>query len=167
MTLESDAKFEEKLTCGVETDIKNLAKFHQSTIESLKIETLMGSICPKYTICALKIYSGVMCHDNEEWCEIWRGTDLSIQNWHEKFDEFWPEHSKISKSFTLMCCFWPKYIMLELKKYRKNMFDDTEDWCKLWKKSDMCFQKWHEEFGKFLFTGWKIAWSFQKIKWRN
>ena len=47
MTLESDAKFEEKLTCGIETDMKNLAKFHQSTIESLKIETLMGSICPK------------------------------------------------------------------------------------------------------------------------
>ena len=66
MTLESDAKFEEKLTCGMETDMNNLAKFHQSTIESHKIETLMGSICPKQKICALKIYSGVMCHGNEE-----------------------------------------------------------------------------------------------------
>ena len=42
MTLESDAKFEEKLTCGMETDMKNLAKFHQSTIESHKIETYNG-----------------------------------------------------------------------------------------------------------------------------
>ena len=31
MTLESDAKFDEKLTCGLENDMRNLAKFHQST----------------------------------------------------------------------------------------------------------------------------------------
>ena len=29
------------------------------------------------------------------------------------------------------------------------MFDGTEDWCKIWRKADYCFQKWHEEFGKF------------------
>ena len=31
MTPESDAKFEEKLTCGLENDMKNLANFHHST----------------------------------------------------------------------------------------------------------------------------------------
>ena len=39
--------------------------------------------------------------------------------------------------------------MFELKKYRGVMFDGTEDWCKIWRKTDLCFQKWHEEFGKF------------------
>ena len=34
MTLESDAKFEEKLTCGLENNMKNLANFHQSTWKS-------------------------------------------------------------------------------------------------------------------------------------
>ena len=68
----------------------------------------------------LKIYRGVLCHDNEEWCKIWRGIDLSVQNWHEEFDEFWPEHSKISKICTLMGCFWPKYIMFELKKVQRS-----------------------------------------------
>ena len=34
MTLESDAKFEEKVTCGLENDMKNLANFHQSTQKS-------------------------------------------------------------------------------------------------------------------------------------
>ena len=29
---ESDAKFEEKLTCGLENDMRNLANFHQSTL---------------------------------------------------------------------------------------------------------------------------------------
>ena len=37
----------------------------------------------------LKIYRGVMCHDNEEWYKIWRGIDLlSFENWHEEFDNF-------------------------------------------------------------------------------
>ena len=31
MTLKSDAKFEEKLTCGLKSDMSNLANFHQST----------------------------------------------------------------------------------------------------------------------------------------
>ena len=31
MTLKSDAKFEEKLTCGLENDMRNMANFHQST----------------------------------------------------------------------------------------------------------------------------------------
>ena len=30
MTLESDAKFEEKLTCGLENNMRNLENFHQS-----------------------------------------------------------------------------------------------------------------------------------------
>ena len=31
MTLTSDAKFEEKLTCGLENDIRNFANLYQST----------------------------------------------------------------------------------------------------------------------------------------
>ena len=33
MTLKSDAKFEEKLTCGLENDMSNLANFDQSTLK--------------------------------------------------------------------------------------------------------------------------------------
>ena len=31
MTLKSDIKFEEKLTCALENDLRHLANFHQST----------------------------------------------------------------------------------------------------------------------------------------
>ena len=31
MRLKGDAKFEEKLTCGSENDMRNMANFHQST----------------------------------------------------------------------------------------------------------------------------------------
>ena len=68
----------------------------------------------------VKIYRGVMCHDNKEWCKIWKGLDLSVQNWHEEFDVFWPEHLKISKLCTLMGYFWLKYIMFELKKVQES-----------------------------------------------
>ena len=75
--------------------------------------------------------------------------DLPVQNWHKEFKKFWVEHSKIWKICTLMGCFWQKYIMFELRKYSGFMFDGTQDWCKVWRKSDVFFQKWHEEFSKF------------------
>ena len=89
----------------------------------------------------LKTYRGVICHDNEEWCKIGRVFDLSFQNRHEDFDEFWPKHSKISKICTLTGWLWPKYIMFDLKTYRGVMFGRTEYWCKIWRKTDFCFQK--------------------------
>ena len=43
MALESDAKFEEKLTRGLETNMRNLANYYQSTWKlELKIGTFMG-----------------------------------------------------------------------------------------------------------------------------
>ena len=46
MTLESDAKFEEKLTCGLENDIKNLEIFTRA-LKSLKIGTFIWFFYPK------------------------------------------------------------------------------------------------------------------------
>ena len=34
MTLKGDAKFEEKLTCGLENGMRNMANFHQSNLKS-------------------------------------------------------------------------------------------------------------------------------------
>ena len=65
-------------------------------LENVKIGTLMGSSCPKEKRYDLKIYRGVMCHDNEVKCKIWRGIDFSFQNWHEEFNKFWLKLSKIA-----------------------------------------------------------------------
>ena len=75
--------------------------------------------------------------------------ELTVSNWPKEFDEYWLEHSKVPKSCTLMGCFWPKYRIFEVNKYRIVMFDGAKYQCKIWRKSDLCFQKWHEEFGKF------------------
>ena len=46
MILKSDAKFEEKVTCGLENDTKNMANFTRHST-SLKIGILMESFHPK------------------------------------------------------------------------------------------------------------------------
>ena len=83
---------------------------------SLQIRILMAYFCIKLRMYELKIYGGVLCHDNEQWFKNWRGIDLSVQNWHEEFDKFWPKQLKIAKICTLMGFFWTKYIMFELRK---------------------------------------------------
>ena len=49
--------------------------------------------------------------------------------------------------FPLICSF--SYITFDLKKYMGVIFRDTEEWCKIWRKTDLKFRKWHEEYGKF------------------
>ena len=96
-------------------------QFGKTSLEHKKVSklwTFLGSFNPKYNIYELKVYRGVICYDNEEWCKIWKEIDQSLQNWHEEFNKFWPEHSKISKICTLMGCVWPRYIMFEFRKYR-------------------------------------------------
>ena len=65
MTLESDAKFEEKLTCGFENNMRTLQIFTRA-LEGLRIRILMGLFCPKLKIYEPKTYRRVMCHDHEE-----------------------------------------------------------------------------------------------------
>ena len=148
MTLKGDAKFEEKLTCGLENDMRNMANFHQSTWKSQNWD-FDGILYPKKKTYELKIHRGVMCYDNEEWCKIWRGVNLSFQNWHEEFDEFWHEHLKFSNISILMCSFWAKHILFELKKNRWVFFHETEEGSKIWRGIDLLFKKWHKEFEKF------------------
>ena len=140
MTLESDAKFEEKLLV-VWKITWGIWQIFTRALVSLKMGTLRGFFCPKLKIFELKIYKGVMCHKNEEWCKNWRRTDFSVQNWHEQFWTFWFKYSKISKMCTLMGCLWSKCIMFKLKKYKEVMFDSYKYWCKIWRKTDFCFQK--------------------------
>ena len=139
MTLKSRAKFEEKLTCGLENDMRNLANFHQNTWNCQNWYfhgTLLSKVQNTWATNLQRSYN-----DTEEWWKIWRGIDLSFQNWHKEFDKFWLENSKVSKSYTLMGCFRPNYIMFELKKCRGVMFNCTQGWYKVWRKTGLCFQK--------------------------
>ena len=66
MTLKSDAKFNEKLTCSFKHDIRNLVNFHPTTQKSENF-TSMGYFCPKYMRFELKNTEKVsfMTQDND------------------------------------------------------------------------------------------------------
>ena len=66
----------------------------------------------------------------------------------KEFGKFSPEHSKISIICTLMGYYWPKYITFKLRKYRGVILDSIQDWYNVWRKNDLCFQKWHDGIGK-------------------
>ena len=136
---------------------KEFDKFWPVHSEVSKISTLIGSFRAKYILFELKKYRGVMFHETEEGYKIWRGIDLLFENWRKEFDKFWPEHSKLSKIFTLMGSSWAKYILFEPKKYIGSIFHETEEWCKIWKKTDFLLGKWHQEFSKFLLEHLKVS----------
>ena len=148
MTLKSNAKFEGELTCHFKIDMGNLINFDPSTWKSQNFHFIALLLSKVYIVWAKKVRrSYVLWH----WrvMQNLKRIDLSFQNWHGEFDKFWPEHLKVSNIFTLMRSFWAKYILFELKKYRGVIFHDTVEWCKIWRKTDVWFEKWHVEFGKF------------------
>ena len=85
MTLKRDANFEEKLTCALKNDTRNMVNF-DPTLESLKICTLMGSFWPNYVLFEIKKYRGVICHYTEDRCKLWR-KNFWFHKWHEEFGE--------------------------------------------------------------------------------
>ena len=131
-----------KLSCELENDMRSLRQFFTRAFEILKIGTLMGPFIESRKCMRLTFTWKMMQNLTRNW--------LAVSKLTSQFDEFWPEHSNGSKICTLMGSFWPKYVIFELKKYRRVMFDSTEDWWSIWRKTDMCFQNWHEEFGKLL-----------------
>ena len=104
----------------------------------------------------LKIYRGVICHDNEEWCKIWRRIDMSVQNWHEEFDEFWPKHLKISEICPLKVCYIFFSLFLSLsespRQARKNVFYFTS--------KDILFSR----KSNFSILDFQISWCHQMPK---
>ena len=71
MRLEKDAKFEGKLTYGLENNMRNLANIYHTTRKlGLKIGVFMGHFYPKQKMYGLKIHKGVMCYDIDERCKI-------------------------------------------------------------------------------------------------
>ena len=52
---------------------------------------------------------------------------------------------KIYFDWSLLC----KVYNVLPKKVQRNIFHDTEESCKIWRKTELRFGKWHEEFSKF------------------
>ena len=88
-----------KIWRGIDLQFQNWhEEFDEFWLEHLKVsKILMYSFwakkeCRRIILLALKMYRGIIFHKTEKGYKICRGMDLSFQNWHKKFYEFWPEH---------------------------------------------------------------------------
>ena len=136
MTLKSDAKFKEKLTCGFKYDMRNLVNFHPTTQKS-KNFTSMGYFCPKYMGFELTKYRGVIFHDTEQWYKIWINPDLVVSKIAWGIGWTFIRAFKSLKNCTLMGFFCPRYAVFLLEHFRGIMFHDTEEQWKIWRKIDL------------------------------
>ena len=84
-------------------------------------------LCKVYNVWPKK-YKGVLIHDAEVSCKIWRTDSKMTGIWW-----IFTKALRNLKIFTFMGYFCPKYIMFELKKYRGVMFYDNEEWWKIWR----------------------------------
>ena len=84
-------------------------KFSPEHLKVSKLGLWWDSFAQSWKGISLKFIGELYVMTMKNGCKKWRGIDLSVQNWHEKYDEIWPQYSKISKSCTLMGYFWPNY----------------------------------------------------------
>ena len=128
--------------------LMNFLKIFRLLTTRMKIHqicTLIVSFCWKYIKFQPRKCRGAMFHDHEECCKVWRKTDLSFQKWHVKFDEFWPDHSKVSK-FALWWLIMSKLYKVWLKKFQR------------------IYVSWHwtvmQNLSNSLFVVAKMTWGF-------
>ena len=116
-----------------------------STLQSFKIWTLMGWFYPKWNLYRLKIYRELMCHDNEERWMI----DLSVENWHKEFAEFWPPSTQKSQTLHFNGLLLTKVYNAWAKKVQRSY---------VW---------WHWKLVQNLKENWlvlpKLTWGIWKI----
>ena len=79
---------------------------------------------------------------------------IKVQIWWN-----FPSTVRSLKFCTLMDFFCQNHIKLLLKKYRRVISYDTEEWIKVYRKIDLWFQIWHEVFWEFSPNPKKV-WKF-------
>ena len=95
---------------------KEFDEFWLENSKVSKIYTLMGCIWPKYIMCDLKRYRGIISGSTEYWCKIWRKTDLWFGTWHEwRIGQIFTRAHRILKIGTFIGSFYTKWKMYELK----------------------------------------------------
>ena len=63
---------------------------------------------------------GEFFRETEEWCKIWRKTDLWFGKWHEAYGKFSPEHLEVSKNFSFNGLLLSKVYIDRAKKVQRS-----------------------------------------------
>ena len=130
MTLKSDVKSKEKLTCGFRYDIKHLVSF-DPTAQKLESFSSMRYFCSKYMRFELKKYRRVIFYDTGQLNKIWISPDLVVSKMAWRIGWTFIRALKSLKNCTLMGSFCPKHTMLRLENFGVITCHDTESWCKI------------------------------------
>ena len=125
--------------------------FHQKRTKLLKLGLSLNLFMQNRKCITSKI-AGQLCVMTMKNDANW--IDLPVQYWHEKFNNFnWNLRNLILtralehlKKLHLNGLLLTKVYKFRLKKYKRDLFDGIQDWYRIWKKTDLWFQKWHEEF---------------------
>ena len=119
MTLKSDAKFKEIMTCSFKCDMGNFVNFHLTTQKS-KHFILMGYFCPKYEVWVKKIQKSYLSRQgtvmktlNKPWPCGFKNGELP-----EELGELSLEHLKVWK----IMCYWLflSKANFSVRKFRRN-----------------------------------------------
>ena len=145
MALKNDAKFKEKLTCGFKYDMRNLVNFHPTTQIS-KNFTPMGHFCSKYVRFELKKCRGVIFHDTEQWCKLWKALTSWFQKWHEELGELSSlGHPKVWELY-IDGLFLSKAYAVSARNFQRNYVSWHWRVLQSLNKTDLWVEKWHKEF---------------------
>ena len=126
---------------------KGFDEFRLENSKVSKNDTLMGCFLPKYLMFQLKKYRGAIFHDTRVWCKFWKKKPMLVWKITCRIDKFPPEDTKFSKLWLSLDPFIQRRKCMSLKL--KEEFCVNEEWCKVWNRTDLRFQSWHEEFNKF------------------
>ena len=95
----------------------------------------------------MKKYRRDMSHDTEKWCKVYRKNDYGSKNDIENLVNFNASSSKYgSLRFNVLLLLEVYYVCA--KKIQRSYVSYAEEWWKIWGGTDLCFEKWHEEFGE-------------------
>ena len=117
-------------------------------VQSLIFCTLMGSFYPNHIKFLLKKVQKSYISWHWRVIQSLKKNGLVVSNMTWRI--WWILMRAVAslKICPLMCYFCQKHIISEPKNYRGVLCHNTKKWCKLWGGTDLCFEKWHEEFGK-------------------
>ena len=128
--LESDTKFGKKNDLWFENWHEEFGKFSPEHTKVAKLGLLLGPFNQSRKCRSLK-FTRVLCVTKmKNGTKFEKKLTCLFQIDMSNLTNFDASTQKISKIWTLMGFFWPKYIMFKLRKYRRVMFDGIQDWYK-------------------------------------
>ena len=126
MTLKGDAISKEKLTGGLKNDIRNMFSFNESSRNSENLDSDGLLLAIAYKVRAIQTLK-------KDWLFVWKMTVINLVN----LANFYMSSGK-SENLHFDLLFLSKVCNVWAKKLQRSRVV----------KNDLCFQKWHKEFGE-------------------